>query len=163
MSQKEIFENHASNLGKLIGNLLTIEMAARLAIVSLDEHVASQVSTQLPQVKKGEYVECNAFTNSDDLRQTLGKYNKRAPLDCKIDIDPIVDLRDVLAHGRMFGSGSIGHLRLLKFNRKQKAGKVSVDLAVIMTPAWFSENIELLTKAIEKITTSLAYEIKVLE
>ena len=65
-------------------------------------------------------VELNAFTNGDDLAQTLEKYNKRAPLDYRIDISPIVNLRDTLAHGRMFGYGSMKSLRLLKFSRKPK-------------------------------------------
>jgi len=53
MSQKDHFENHALKLGKIVGNLQTIEMAARLAIVKHDEYSASKVATQLPQVKKG--------------------------------------------------------------------------------------------------------------
>jgi hypothetical protein len=73
MSQKDNFEIHALKLGKLVGNLQTIEMAARMAIVKLDEYSASQVATQLPQVKEGGRVEWNAFTNSNDLRQTLEK------------------------------------------------------------------------------------------
>lgn len=158
MSQKDIFENHALKLGKLVGNLLTIEMAARLAIVKLDEHASSKVFTQLHQVKEGDQVECNAFTNADDLRQTLEKYNKRAPMQSKVDIATIVNLRDTLAHGRTFGFGDMKHLRLLKFSRKQHQGKVSVDLAKDMNDTWFHENIEMLNKAINKVIIVLNYK-----
>lgn len=158
MSDKAHFELHAQNLGKLTGNLQSIEMGARLAIVRLDEAASRRVQAQLPQVKTGELVEVNAFTNNDDLNQTLEKYNKRAPTDYKIDIKPIVALRDALAHGRTFGFGAMKHLRLLKFSRKAKDGKVTVELAVDMTDGWFHDNIRLLNSAIEKITKALDYE-----
>ena len=138
MSDKVRFELHALNLGKLVGNLLSLEMGARMAIVKLEERAAKQVQAQLPQVKVGDLVEVNAFTNSDDLKQTLEKYNKWAPLNYRIDIAPIVNMRDALGHGRAFGFGEMKHLRLLKFSRKSKDGKVSVELAQDMTDATVS-------------------------
>ncbi|MCF6257584.1 MAG: hypothetical protein L3J98_05220 [Gammaproteobacteria bacterium] len=158
MSQKDHFENHALKLGKIVGNLQTIEMAARLAIVKHDEYSASKVATQLPQVKEGERVEWNAFTNSNDLRQALEKYNKHAPLECKVHINSIVNLRDALAHGRTFGFGDMKHLRLLKFQRKQDNGKVVVELAQDMNDEWFDMNVEMLGKALNKLTVALDYE-----
>jgi hypothetical protein len=160
MSQKDNFEIHALKLGKLVGNLQTIEMAARMAIVKLDEYSASQVATQLPQVKEGGRVEWNAFTNSNDLRQTLEKYNKHAPTECKVDVTPIVNLRDALVHGRTFGFGDLKHLRLLKFNRKQDKGKVVVDMAQDMDDEWFDVNIEMLGKALNKLIDALDYDKK---
>jgi hypothetical protein len=158
MSEKAYFELHATNLGKIVGNLLSIEMGARLAIVKLDERAAKQVQAQLSQVNFGDYVEINAFTNDDDLRQTLEKFNKRAPLNCRLDIKPIVNLRDAMAHGRMFGLGSKRFLRLLKFSRKPTAGKVTVELVQDMTDAWFKQNIEFLDLALEKVRIALDYE-----
>jgi hypothetical protein len=158
MSDKARFELHALNLGKLTGNLQSIEMGARLAIVRLNGAAAQCLHAQLPQVKCGDLVEINAFTNKDDLTQTLEKYNKLAPIDCRIDIKPIVALRDALAHGRIFGFDSMKHLRLLKFNRKANDGKVAVELAVDMTDEWFQGNIRILNDAIKKITKTLDYE-----
>ena len=158
MNDKARFEAHALSLGKLVGNLLSLEMGARMVIVKLDQRVAEQVKTQLPQVKSGNMVEFNAFTNGDNLAQTLEKYNKWAPLDCRIDISPIVNLRDTLAHGRMFGYGSMKSLRLLKFSRKPKNGKVLVELALDMTDEWFLENIRILEQALGKIRKALNYE-----
>lgn len=158
MSDKASFELHAQNLGKLTGNLQSIEMGARLAIVRLDEAAGRHVQTQLPRVKAGEFVELNAFTNNDDLNRTLERYNKRVPFNCRIDIKPIVALRDALAHGRTFGFGSMKHLRLLKFSRKANDGKVAVELAVDMTGQWFQDNIRLLNHAMGQITKALDYE-----
>jgi hypothetical protein len=129
-----------------------------MVIVKLDQRAAKQVLTQLPQVRGGDSVELNAFTNDDDLDKTLGKYNKRAPLDCRIDVVPVVRLRDALAHGRTFGFGSMKYLRLLKFSRKTKDGRVPVELAEDMTAEWFGENIRMLNKALDKVRKALDYE-----
>ena len=158
MNDKVRFELHALNLGKLLGNLQSLEMGARMVIVKLDQWAAKQVQTQLPQVRTGDLVELNTFTNADDLTHTLEKYNKRVPLDCRIDVEPIVRLRDALAHGRTFGFGSMKHLRLLKFSRKAKEGKVSVELAEDMSDEWFLENILILEQAFERVTRALDYE-----
>jgi len=96
MSTKEKFELHALNLGKLVGNLLTIEMAARMFLAKHEENFQSKVTTQLSQVSEGNLVESDAFTNPDDLRQTLKKYNKRAPDALAIPVNEIVALRDAL-------------------------------------------------------------------
>lgn len=159
MSQKAFYELHALNLGKLLGNLQSIEMGARLAIVKLDTRTARLVRAQLPLAKVGDDVEVNAFSNSDDLRQTLEKFNKCAPDACHIDIGPVVNLRDALAHGRTFGSGLTGGpLRLLKFNRKAQDNRVSVEIAEDMTPEWFQNNITMLGRVLEKVRVALDYE-----
>ena len=160
MNERELFELHALTLGKLVGNLQSLEMGARMVIVKLDQSAAEQVETQLPQARARDSVELNAFTNADNLDQTLEKYNKRASLDCRIEVVPIVRLRDALAHGRTFGIGSIKHLRLLKFSRKTKDGRVPVELAEDMTAEWFDENIRMLNNALEKVRKALNYEKK---
>lgn len=158
MSSCSSFELHALNLGKLIGNLLTIEMAARMFLSQHEEQSASKSTTQLPTVKEGDFVEIDAFTNPDDLRQTLNKYNKRVSSEYKVATSEIVSLRDALAHGRAFGFGSKKHLRLLKFGRKKNDGKVPVELVQDMNDEWFIANIKLLNITLEKLTQALKYE-----
>jgi len=106
MEQANPFESHALSFRKLVGNLLSLELGARIAIAKRDPRLAALIQTQLPQVKEGDWVESNPLTNKDDLQQTLEKYNKRATDECKIDFMRIVRLRDALAHGRAFGFGS---------------------------------------------------------
>ena len=158
MNDKARFERHALNLGKLLGMLQSIEMGSRMGIVKLDKRAADQVQSQLPQLRAGDMVEINALTNSDDLRQTLEKYNKRASLDRRIEIEPIVNLRDALAHGRAFGFGSVKPLRLLKFSRKTKGEKILIELALDMTDEWFGKSIKTLEQALEQIRKTLDYE-----
>ena len=160
MNDKVLFERHALNLGKLLANLQSIEMGARMAIVKLDKRAADQEQSQLPQLKAGDMVELNALTNGDDLRQTLEKYNKMAALDCRMEIEPIVNLRDALAHGRAFGFGPVKPLRLLKFSRKAKGDKVLIELALDMTDEWFHKSVNILDQALEKIRKTLDYEMK---
>lgn len=159
MSRKAFYEAHALSLGKLLGNLQSIEMGARLAIVKLDARAAQIVQAQLPTAKVGDDVEVNAFSNNDDLRQTLEKFNKRAPHTCHIDVGPVVDLRDTLAHGRTFGSGPLGSpLRLLKFSRKAQDNRVSIEVAEDMTPEWFQSKITMLERVLDKVRIALDYE-----
>ncbi|HRI39442.1 MAG TPA: hypothetical protein PLO50_12880 [Nitrospira sp.] len=160
MNDKAQFERHALNLGKLLGNLQSIEMGARITIVKLDKKSADQVQSQLQQLQVGDMVEFNTFTNDADLTQTLERYNKRAPHACRIDIKPIVNLRDALAHGRTFGYGAKKQLRLLKFSRKAEGAKVLVELAVDMTDKWFYENIKILEQALGRVRKALDYEVR---
>lgn len=160
MSNRSDFELHALNLGKLVGNLLTIEMAARMFIAKHEAKLNVNFAKQLPTIKADDLVENDAFTNPDDLWQTLSKYNKRAPSEYKVSTDEIVALRDALAHGRAFGFGSKRHLRLIKFSRKKIGGKIKVELVKDMDDEWFAANICLLNTALEKLTNSLNYEQK---
>ena len=125
MSELLPFELHALRLGKLLGNLQSIEMGARLFLNKADVHRASEIIRSLPKLEKGDLVEFSPLTSGHDLRQVLERYNKLAR-DCRIEIDRIIDLRDALAHGRVFGYGSMqtaNSLRILKFRRERKPGK----------------------------------------
>lgn len=131
------FEAHALRLGKLVGNLQSIELAARLALTKLQTPARlAEAETELPRIRQGDRVTKSAITNSDDLSRTLQKYNKRVPLECRVAYRQIVGLRDALAHGRTFGSGAPGEgpLRLLKFSRESdRERKVEVTMAADMT------------------------------
>jgi hypothetical protein len=162
MNNEKPFEMHALNVGKLVGNLLSLEFLARIAIIKLDTSAAAQVQTQLLQVNEGDWVEVNALTNADDLTRTLENYNKRTPVEYRVEIKPITKLRDALAHGRMFGHGQLktnAHLRLLKFSRKKQYNKVQVDLVVDMTEKWFNGNIRMLKDASGKIAKAIDYQV----
>jgi len=151
VSKLSPLELHALSLGKLLGNLQTIETGTRLFLAKAD---------MIPELKKGDWAELTPLTNNLDLRRVLEKYNKAAK-NCRVVIDRIVNLRDALAHGRVFGRGPIQNvhsLRLLKFKRKAEAKKVQVEIAEEMTEGWFKENIEFLLNSLEKIRTALDWD-----
>ena len=160
---KDLMETHALRVGKIIGNLQMIEMAARMALVKLDKYKSSQVVTDLSQVKENDVIELNAFTDKSDLRQTLQKYNKKVVPEFKVNINKIVSLRDALAHGRVFGCGHTPFLRLLKFNRDTKNNKVKVDMSVEITPDWLISQIDFLMNEYSKVIKALDYKIVVLQ
>lgn len=114
---------------------------------------------EVPEWKSGDWVELSPLTNDLDLRGVLERYNKAAK-EYRVDIERIVNLRDALAHGRVFGRGPIQtaiSFRLLKFEREAKDKKVQVAMAKDMTKEWFNENIEFLLKSLEKIRIALEW------
>lgn len=153
---KEKLEAHALKLGKVVGNLQTIELLARQSIAKLDRsHQGSSIDILL-HVKEAEFVDYSPITDKNDLGQTLGRYNRLCPVQFKIDAYPIIKLRDAIAHGRVFGmqgsqSGMREHLRLIKFEKKQSGRKVRVEHVIDMTPEWFSKTITTLEGAIENL------------
>lgn len=160
MSELSPFELHALRLGKLLGNLQSIEMGARLFLDKADAQRASQIMRSLPELKKGDWVEFSPLTSGHDLRQVLERYNKFAS-DCGVEIDRIIDLRDALAHGRVFGHGPMQtakSLRLLKFKREMKAEKVQVTMVEDMTEDWFDKTTEFLKDSLEKIRIALDWD-----
>jgi hypothetical protein len=151
-------ELHPLCLGKLIGNLLTIELLARLFLHNSGGQ--PQNLNELLRVKVEEFVSLSPLTDGRSLREVLEAYNKSAK-NYPVETSRIVDLRDALAHGKVFGSGSIQTvtvLRLLKFKRNNKKDKkVQVTVAEDMTEAWFVDNIKFLEDSAEKIRIALGY------
>jgi hypothetical protein len=163
MNQAKWFESHALRLGQIVGNLLSLELLARMVIAKSKPDKSGKVNADLARVKEGDWVGVDALTNSDDLNQTLEKYNKRAPSDCRLDVNQIVRLRDALAHGRSFGQGPVGppaFLRLLKFSRKNRDGKVQVEICVEMTDEWFADSTIMLFDSLRKVARALDYDFR---
>ena len=84
MDQAQTFEKHALYLGKIVGNLQSIEMGARITIAKRDAWQSKQAIVPLPTIKLGDWVEVNPLTDINDLRNALERYNKFAPLECKV-------------------------------------------------------------------------------
>ena len=79
----------------------------------------------------------NALTNWDTLRDLIQKYNK-LPISKGLTIDEnLVDIRDAIAHGRVFSSTPDGINQLLRFKKPTKNG-VEVEFSVAMTEEWFT-------------------------
>lgn len=161
MSEMNPLELHTLRLGKLVSNLQMIEMGARLAIASRSDPEAARGNTLLPRLVVGESVGVTALTSPEGLRKTLQDYNAAVPLECKVEIDPIVELRDALAHGRVFGVGPVsreGVLRLVKFDKDVKNGQVRVAMAIEMTETWSVDRIEFLHDQLNKVQRALDWD-----
>lgn len=151
--------DHATQLGKLIGNFQSLETVLR---VFLDKMSAS-TSPRLPQgktyfgLRAGEEVPVNAFTNFDTLGQLVEKYNAvvRAK-DSSLLVDAgVVAVRDLLAHGRIAAdSPDETRLTVIKFDRPLNA-TVRVTDSAMMTNQWCQERIDLVRMQLEKVARAL--------
>ena len=151
--------DHATRLGKITGNLQSLETMLR---VFLDRRSGPD-SPRLPQGKTcfgpqpGEEVPVNAFTNFDTLGQLITKFNALvAARDQSFAVEEaVVAVRDLLAHGRIAAdSEDEAQLTILKFD-KPKDGTVRVTDCAIMTDRWFDERIDLVRAQIEKVARAL--------
>lgn len=167
MAEKSWWESHALLLGKLTGNLLTIELSARLMVAKREAGGdLKKTRPLLPQLKEGDWVEITPLSNNSDMRVALEKYNscvRRSHPELTVDVDAIVFLRDALAHGRAFGvtDPEAGpYLRLLKFGRTAQNNKVQVTSRVDMTKDWFDSRAQMLSEAVSKVAKALDFEEK---
>ncbi|KTB97120.1 hypothetical protein [Pseudomonas sp. ICMP 10191] len=147
-------EEHSAALGKLLSNLQTVELLARMYI---HEKSYKAENKSIPPFKinspVGSTHRADPFNNYDTLTTTLKKYNN---LNNKatVDIDSLVELRDALAHGRILGEIDDDNLRLLKFSKEQN-GEVRVTYNETLSKQWFDSNIKKTSEAANTIHRSL--------
>ena len=94
----------------------------------------------LRQLQVGQWVDLNPFNSSESLRPVVNDYNKlvsRYDIGLKVDIERIVDLRDSLAHGRLFSfEQSSIPMVLFRFGQCHVNKKTELKSVTIMTNAW---------------------------
>jgi hypothetical protein len=76
------------------------------------------------ELQAGQTVEENAFTSYDTLGQLITKYNGAVKASApELQVDPdLSDLRDLLAHGRMFSNEPVSPLRVMVQPRSRGHG-----------------------------------------
>jgi len=147
--------NHVMYLGKVIGNLHSLEIALRAFLDRLNP--AS--SPHLPagksyyQLQIGDSVPENAFTNFDTLGDLVDKYNaamRQKNPDLLVDCS-VVQLRDLMAHGRVSADApDETRLAIIKFARPHN-GSVRVTDCALMTEQWFQGRIDFVRAQLEKV------------
>lgn len=128
---------HTRSLGTLVNNIQTLEFSLRSCLFK--DEITKGISKQLNTLElvKGEIVPNNALTNWDTLRDLIQKYNE-LPISKDLTIDEnLVDIRDAIAHGRVFSSTPNGINQLLRFQKPNNNG-VEVEFSVAMTEEWFT-------------------------
>ena len=100
----------------------------------------------------GQYVPENYMTNYDTLGKLIDKYNTYVRTrDTTLQLDTkVADLRDALAHGRVFEPTASPPFRLLKFD-KPTNGQVHVTFSASMDAQWFQRQIRLVYTQAEKV------------
>ncbi len=145
---------HEVELGRLIANLHSLELVIRDFLLTDAEglQASTKHAQDLRRLKVGQSITENQFTNYDDLRALIKKYNKRVEaIAKKLSVDEsIMDLRNALAHGRVFSYGPSPPLLLLKFSKPQN-GYVKVEFSVVMTIDWFDKQIKWVHRELNKV------------
>ena len=139
------------NLGKLVNNMQSLEFGLRGCL--FEDEITKGISKQLtshPKFTKGEVLPKNAYTNWDSLSKLIRKYNG-LPISKGFEIDEtLVEIRDVIAHGRVFLYSETGIIQLVKFS-KPKGSKVEVEFSSWMTEEWVGRQNDLFYEAVRKV------------
>jgi len=148
-------DKHALRLGKLVGNIQSLEFALRAFLVNNEIDLGSRFpqSANLHDMNEGDIAPLNSFTNYDNLGQLIKKYNNNPRiLSAGLTIDEtLVDIRDAVAHGRVSAATPSSSLKLLKFD-KPKNNQVKVTFSVTMTKEWFGEQVRRVYNAVLKVS-----------
>jgi len=141
-------DEHAMNLGRILGNLQSLESMLRMTIGTIDKSRRS--ANDFSALKVGDRVPADAVTNYDSLGPTIRFYNRLVPAEDRLDVGALVTLRDILAHGRIINVQPTLPLRLVKFG-KEENGTVRVEAIVEMTQSWFAEQRQFVYRCVETV------------
>ncbi len=141
-----------SALGKLVTNLQSLEFALRALLH--DAVGPSHSSLRLEALSVGDAVPEDPITNYDSLGDLIRKVNELYQTHGKPErIDAsLVDLRDAIAHGRVWTTHPSTPFTLLKFS-KPNAGFVTVTYAQQLTIDWLDSQIKRTRNEVNKAVT----------
>jgi len=144
-------DEHCNRLGRLMGNLQSLEFSLRAFLQSLPSarQIGMPHGTDFYSFPVGYELPENEITSYDTLAALISRFNAEMAKRGEPALDmTIVDVRDALAHGRVSASAPDGTLRLIKFSRPDKRHRVRVVFNEEMTKAWFRDQIGRVHKAI---------------
>lgn len=137
-----------------MGNLHSLECMLRLYLRRAENNGAIDAVRSLDSLRVGDVVPETAFTNYDTLAMMVGKYNAKVGPAFQVDAK-VVELRDALAHGRVYGSASTRlPMRLLKFD-KPRSGQATVTYSELLDQAWLDAKRAWVAGEIEKVAGAL--------
>lgn len=143
-------DEHASLLGNLIANLQSLEFLLRAKL--LKHYHGTMGGVDIDQLKVGDTLDENEFTNYDTLGTLIRKYNENIAnrSTCPHIDAKVIALRDALAHGRVSKPVPADHLHIIKFE-PPKNGKVRVAFSEEMNEKWMRSSINQVLNEIKKI------------
>ncbi|VWC44293.1 hypothetical protein [Burkholderia lata] len=132
-------DEHSNLLGKLHGNLSSLEATLRLF---LSQDVRGHAAPRQGDWNRGigEEVDETPMTDWRSLGQLIDDFNTisvRRDLGVVIDRG-IVTIRDAFAHGRIMLHEGDADMRLVKFSRPVR-GRVKVEFNQLLTAEWMDE------------------------
>jgi len=143
-------DKYAERLGKLMSNIHSLEFALRAFLLKFNEGTEPKVD--LDKLQVGDTVPANSFTSYASLGKLVDKFNGIVSTKCpsrRIDC-AVVDLRDMLAHGRVAARQPGSPLELLKFG-KEKEGRVIVTHKETLDSDWLASKVRFVLGEAEKV------------
>lgn len=135
---------YALKIGKIVVNRQSLELCLRLFL----SYFNNEPSFSIDAYKKGDDVPLNSLTNYDTLGTLIEKYNN--VVNVKID-KSVVDVRDMIAHGRIMSDHPKGPFSLYKYSKPKGNNKVEVTQAVVIGDTWLNDKINLIKNQVDKI------------
>jgi hypothetical protein len=148
---KDLSDSYFKKLGILVNNLQTLEFWLRNYLITIEEKTGTQRGAleHFNEWKEGKLVEICAFTDDRSLSQLITEYNNwqtRLSSGSLID-NSIAEVRDSIAHGRVFIEECPERTKLIRFN-KPKGDFVRIRSCIVLTEKWFDDQTDLIVKAI---------------
>ena len=144
-------EEHAQLVGRLVGNLQSLEFALRAYLYEKKSppHAPFASGQSLHSFNVGDIVPENAMTDYSTLGKLIERYNQGVEARFQVD-SSIVSVRDALAHGRVSALDPAQDLVLLKFE-KPSGGLTKVTYAQALTADWLKSQTTRIFGEIQKI------------
>lgn len=146
---------HARELGGLVGNLQSLELFIRLYLAQRPgSPVRGVYGDDVIDKPVGTLIEESDMSNYASLKFLIKEFNKCLANSRRLQIDEaLVDLRDALAHGRVFSTSNYRDFRLIKFDRPEN-GYARISYSETMSLSWFLTNKQRVSAAIDIVATA---------
>ncbi len=163
MISMDELDNHALPFGRLMGNILSLEFFLRefLFKAAGNSDDSFPELAKFDELKEGDSITLNAFTTDKYFREVVERYNKDSRIKKRglVINNTLVDLRNALAHGLIYGLTPSPPFRLLHFERHRDKVKrkdiVSIKLNSLLTIQWFNEQIVQVRLVMENVEKAI--------
>lgn len=149
-------DDHVQLLGKLLGNLQSLELAIRALLSARPgaRQVQEAHAVDISDLPVGSVLPVSDFTDRTYFSELVTAFNVDAASRSKPQINvKVVSIRNALAHGSVFTRAKAFPLRLLRFS-KPTNGRVTMRMNEEMSEEWFGEHIKVVFDAIQIVTSS---------
>jgi hypothetical protein len=158
--EAQYLADYACELGRLVGNVSSLEMLVRFALYAADTLPAKRLPDgwQAVTLPVNQPLPVNWLTNWCQLSELIGQYNRleRARGSSALIDATIVDLRHAFAHGRILADNTPSSpLILLRFS-KPVGETTTIEHRFPLTLDWMRAQIGLVRDAINTVQARIA-------
>ena len=128
-------------IGRIVRNLQSLEFLLRAVLLNINKDTEPQIDDS--DIVEGAVLPENSFTNYKSLGKLIDEYNRHNK---KLGLGPeltkaSVEIRDMIAHGRISSKEMDGIPVLYKFGLKNKERMIPVKRVVVLDNEWLGKAI----------------------